>query len=489
MERLALAGVLGFVLGICAFVLVLPSWTLGALCVLLAGACAVLALRTPQHLIVLMGAVALLGGALAVGRLMLMPSALPPSLEVQVGETIERTARVVADPDVRETSQRLTVEVEGGARLLVVTDRYPSFSYGEVVIVSGVLMRPEPFETGTDRVFRYDQFLAKDSIFGILRYARVEKHHPPQGIDAALAALYSVKHVSSEALGRALPEPHASLASGLILGGKQGLGEELLNDFIIAGLVHIVVLSGYNIMLVADFVMRIARVCAARAASITGALAIALFVLAAGAGPASIRAGLMALIAVYARSTGRTYDAFRALVLVGVLMLLANPLTLLYDPGFQLSFLATLGLIFGAPRIEQMLVQIRPAFLRELAASTIAAQVAVLPLLLYQNGLLSLVALPVNLLVLPLVPLAMLCSFVALLAGAFIPIAAPLIGAPAYVLLSAITGIASWSAALPLAAVTLPAFPFALVVVGYALLAYALTRLPVPKNASQPHSS
>ena len=169
-------------------------------------------------------------------------------------------------------------------------------------------------------------------------------------------------------------------------------------------------------------------------------------------------------------------DAARALLFAGVVMLFFNPLLLAYDPGFQLSFIATLGLIFGAPIVEAWFRFMRPAFMREVAASTVAAQIAVLPLLLYQNGLFSIVALPANLLVLPVVPAAMLFSAIAGFAGLLAPVIAPLVGFPAYLLLGYITHLVSFAAALPLASVSLPAFPFTLVLLAYALLGYGAYR-------------
>lgn len=494
MERAVLAGLLGFALGIAAYDLLLPSvllplWTLGA-----AGFLALLWLKKRQETARLVVCALVFGVALGACRTLLSSIGLPSSLEAKMGERVVLEGVIVADPDIRETTARLVAEVtvpEGTTKLLVVTGRYPSFSYGEEVRIEGKLETPEPFSTDAGRVFAYDRFLAKDGVFGIIEYASVEHIAAREGWRLIPGFLYDLKNAGVAALSAALPEPHASLASGLILGGKQGLGESLLDDFIVAGLVHIVVLSGYNVMIVADFVMRLFGFLMRRRAALVGAAAIALFVIAAGAGPASIRAGIMAVIALYARATGRAYEAFRALLLAAFLMLLMSPLTLLYDPGFQLSFVATLGLIFGAPQVERLLSFLKSAFLRGIAASTIAAQVAVLPLLLYQNGLLSLVALPANLLVLPFVPLAMLFSALALFVAALLPSFGPLFALPAYMLLSGIIFTVETAASIPLAAVSVPSFPFVLVVVAYGTLGYLLymTKSLAQETASQPHAS
>ncbi len=486
-----LVGIVGFALGIllCSF-LALTWLVVGYVCFM--GALLLMLFAAKRVPLYLAFALLLLGCALGMGRTLLHPSVMPEVFIPLVGTEATIEGKIVADPDIREKNQRLTIEMrteDAVTHVLVVAPMYPSVRYGETIQVSGKLEEPETFETDSGRTFRYDKFLAKDSIFLVMQRASVEVVGERSGIaDSLRGALSDMKFAGIDALATALPEPESSLASGLLLGGKQGLGKDLLDEFIRSGLVHIVVLSGYNVMIVAEFIMRLSALVAKNAAPYAGGISILVFVLMAGAGPASIRAGIMACIAVYARATGRTYDAVRALLLAGILMLLANPLTLAYDPGFQLSFVATLGLIYGAPILERYLSWIRSDFLREIVASTLAAQIAVLPLLLYQNGLFSIVALPANVLVLPFVPVAMLLSFVALLAGLVIPVLAPAIGFPAYLLLAAITTVVSFLANVPLAAFQVPAFPFWLVVVAYALLAYATAKLlrpPVPRSASQ----
>jgi competence protein ComEC len=176
-------------------------------------------------------------------------------------------------------------------------------------------------------------------------------------------------------------------------------------------------------------------------------------------------------------------------VCAGLIMLLWNPLTLAFDTGFQLSFVATLGLIFGIPIVERWFMWVRSLFMREIVSSTVAAQIAVLPLLLYQNGLFSVIALPANVLVLPLVPLAMLLSALSGIAGFLVPALAPAVSFPAYLVLSYITGIAENAANLPFAAFSLPAFPFVLVLLAYAFLGVYVARQRVAQIVSRRRSS
>jgi len=207
--------------------------------------------------------------------------------------------------------------------------------------------------------------------------------------------------------------------------------------------------------------------------AIVGAVAVLIFVGIAGASATALRAMLMAFIALYARATGRSYSAGRALLFVIFLMLLWNPLYLVFDPGFGLSVAATAGLIWLAPIIEAF-IKIKNAFWKSAIATTLSAQIAVLPLLLYDTGNLSFVAIPANLITMPIVPLAMGLSALAGFAGIIFGTIAPIIGIvfafPAYLANAYLIWVAQFSSSLPFAAFTLPLFPFWLVLVAYAAL-------------------
>jgi len=407
---------------------------------------------------------------------------------------------VVADPDVRDTNQRTPIRVRSGGEtvtVLAVAPRYPEVAVGDRVFVSGTLALPEPFAGDNGRIFRYDKYLERDGVRFLLNFAylRVEQEAPWYSVPAALAR---VKHAFLNGLSATLPEPYASLAGGITIGGKSGLGNELKDAFIRSSLVHIIVLSGYNVMVVAEWVMAFFALTPLRKrwAITAGALALILFVGIAGTTATAIRAALMAVIALYARATGRTYAAGRALFVVVFLMLVWNPLYLVFDPGFGLSVTATAGLIWLAPLIETVLSFLKSAFWKNVVATTLAAQVAVLPLLLYNTGNLSLVAIPTNLLVVPLMPLAMglsaLAGFAGILFGSFAPLLGMVLAFPAYLANAYTVFIAEQSAALPFAAFTLPSFPFWLVLAAYAALIYlvaskrfsTMPQLRLAKNAS-----
>jgi len=243
--------------------------------------------------------------------------------------------------------------------------------------------------------------------------------------------------------------------------------------------VQIIVLSGYNVMIVAEWVMIFLALFALprRLQFFAGGAGLLLFVGIAGISSTAVRAAIMALIALYARATGRSYAASRALLFAVLLMLVWNPLYLLFDPGFGLSVAATAGIIWLSPIFERRLQRFwKAGFWANAVATTLAAQIAVLPILLYNIGLLSLVALPANLLVNPVVPLAMagaaVAGVVGMTVGTFVPIIATIAGYPTYILTRYFIFVAEKSSALPYSAFTLPRFSFVFVLAAYAVLIY-----------------
>ena len=205
----------------------------------------------------------------------------------------------------------------------------------------------------------------------------------------------------------------------------------------------------------------------------------------AGGGAATVRAVIMGAIAILARYLRRPQAALRALVVAAALMVLWNPLVLFYDNGFVLSVLATFGLITLAPFIEERLGRL-PSWksfnLRSIVATTLAVEIFILPALLYTSGTFSFFSLPINALVLPVVPLVMLIGFVAGVLGFLHPLAAFVPAFAAQFLLRLIIGVTELAADIPVASAIVAPFPFWMAAAAYVPLmllaawAYARSR-------------
>jgi competence protein ComEC len=492
-ERILWATVGGFLSGVLVRSLVVLSLPAALFCVLV-GSVALLYLlvdREKRNALLVVGIACIACGA-GIARMDSATLVGDPALDARIGSKVVLEGRVAAEPDLREAATRISVQtdslVEGGAAIpavagvLVLAPPHAAVSYGDRVRVSGILRLPEAFDAGAGRRFDYPNYLAKDGILYQLGFAQVENLGENSGNPVKAAAIWT-KRQYLRGLGSTLPEPEAGLAGGITVGDKRSIGEELSDVFIRVSLIHMVVLSGYNITVVINAAAR-ALAWAPRAFQFGGSgVVVVFFILMSGGAPTAVRAGAMALLAMYARVSGRMFVALRALAVVATAMVLWNPFTLAFDPSFQLSALATLGLILFTPHLASRMSWIPERLgLREIVATTIGTQLAVLPLLLYQNGNLSIVSIPANLFALIPVPAAMAASFVAAVGGMLAgPLAAPL-AFPAYVLLAYIIKVAELFSMVPFASVTVPAFSAWWMVVAYAGLFTGLAVLEKRKS-------
>lgn len=397
-----------------------------------------------------------------------------PIFENKVGEELIIEGIVTHEPSERANTTHLYVKANGELFLTIVDRHVAEFSYGDRVKVTATLKKPESFETDLGRTFNYPGYLLAQGVSYTLPFAEIEIMERGQG-NFLLAQIFSFKSAFIEKVESLIPEPQAGLSEGLLLGVKKALGEDLETVFRKTGIIHIVVLSGYNIMLVVIFIRYIlGGVLGRRFGSLVSLAGVALFAVMVGLSATVLRASIMAGLLILLGFTGRVYLVLRGLVLAGIIMLLINPYLLAFDVGFQLSFLATLGLILVAPFLDKKLTAVPNKWFktREFLVATLATQLFVLPLLLYQIGEFSLVAVLVNVLVLPMVPVSMLLTFLSGMAAFFsTALAVPLAFAD-YLSLGYIIGIANWFAKLPLASFIVPAFPFWLVPFAYGLIAY-----------------
>lgn len=383
---------------------------------------------------------------------------------------------VVSEPEQRENTTRFVLKTENGEKVLVNTDLYSHVQYGDKVEVSGKFEKPRVIEDGNNgRLFDYGKYLAKDDIYNILNFAEVKIISGGNG-NPIKQVLFKVKRVFVSKIKDVFSEPYSSLLSGLVVSGREAMPKDIIEEFRRAGIVHIVVLSGYNITIIAEFIRRLfqnififARVQAvSQLASGVSILAIISFVLMTGAEATVVRAALMVLTIIVAKMFGRNYSAPRALLIAAFLMLVENPKILVFDPSFQLSFLATLALIYVLPIIEKYLSILPEKFgIRTITATTLATQITVLPLLIYSMGEVSLIALPVNLLVLFVIPLTMLLGFLATVVAFVSTILALPLSYATHLLLAWILWVSSTLGNLTFSSISVPPVSFWIIILLY----------------------
>ncbi len=363
----------------------------------------------------------------AIRFLVTFPAKSPEYLRYFNGRPVVVTGYVSAEPDVRigETQYVVAAEkiTENSAdhtvvgKMLVKNRSYPAFQYGDKLRIKCLLEAPFVADDGA---FRYDKYLARQDIWSVCSHPIISAESGGDG-NVALRYILSFKAQVGDQLAKLWTEPEASFMAGLLYGSKSGLPSELTTNFSRTGVTHIIAVSGFNITIIGTVLASLFMIGGlSRRRAFWFILGIIfLFVIFTGASSSVVRAGIMGSLVLIARQLGRLSRISNVLVLTAASMTLLNPYVLVWDVGFQLSFLATLGLVYISPLLETALpTLVKPAVLAglyETFIATLSAITATLPLILFQFGRLSTVAPLVNVLVLWCIPWLMLFGFVSLI--------------------------------------------------------------------------
>jgi competence protein ComEC len=405
------------------------------------------------------------------------------------GKVSEVVGYISSEPQVKDFTKVFVLKVleidktKVDISVKVSTDRYLDFDYGQKLRLEGKIQPPFNFKSNGGRIFNYIDFLFKDDIYFEMKKPKIDilvvdvKGGAGGNGNFVSSGLYKIKHGFLSNIKKVMGEPHGALAGGLVVGEKSALGKNLIDDFRKTGLIHIVVLSGYNITIVADSIRRLLSFLPRNIGIIFGSLGIIAFGILVGGGATVVRSCIMAVIALCATLLRRDYNVGKALLIAGAVMVIQNPLILLYDPSFQLSFLATLGLLLLSSPIEKRISFITERLgIRGLIASTLATQIFVSPYILYMMGQLSVIGIVVNILVLPIIPMTMLTVTLTGLIG-FVSLQMSQIFAWfSYFLLSYELFIVKFFANLPFASIELPKFSFWIVIGVYSVYFVALSK-------------
>ncbi len=407
---------------------------------------------------------------------------------ISEGQSVSLSGMIDDNPQIKENNQKLIVNVgdKKAFKILLTTDFAETYKYGDSINFYGKLQKPENFITNTGKEFDYVNYLKKDRIFFVMNYPKIGINTRGNG-SALKSTLFNIKDKFLEKIDLSIKSPENLLMGGLILGEKAPFSQDFTQKFVDTGTIHIVALSGYNVTIVAEWIMKVFAFLPKNLGIGIGIFTILLFIIMTGANSTAIRAGVMATLALIARATGRNYDVARALILAAVFMVIFNPYVLAYDVSFQLSFLATIGVIFLAPKIEKYFSWVTKKFqLRDIVSVTCAAYIFVIPFILYKMGNLSLVALPANVLILPFIPFTMLLGFITGGLGFIWYIFAVPVGFLSFLFLHYELGVINFFASLPFASFAVPNFPLILTLAIYAYFIYRLFGRSIKKFFIEP---
>jgi len=347
--------------------------------------------------------------------------------------------------DVRNDGIRYVFEFEKVlGKVLVYGPRYPLYEYGNCLEITGRLLNPE-----NKGDFDYVNYLKRYGIYKIMYVDSMKLLQGKSG-NFFFKYVYLLKNVVEKKLNGIFVEPYKSFMAGLLMGSRRGLPQHLTNDFKKVGLSHIMAISGYNITLVIVMISGIFWFLKKNVRVIVSSVFVVIFVIFVGMSASAVRAAIMGILGLFALKYERKYDVARGLLITVFVVSLWNPLIFFYDAGFQLSALATGGLIYIYPWLKERLKMFTESFgIRETIGGSLSAQIAVLPIMIFNFKQMSILGVFANVLILPLIPLVMLTGFMAIILSFGSNNLGMIIGFLAYLLMKLIVVIIELFAKIP----------------------------------------
>ncbi|XEC96782.1 DNA internalization-related competence protein ComEC/Rec2 [Paenibacillus tarimensis] len=315
------------------------------------------------------------------------------------------SVRVTGEQAPREVRERLQIQV----RLAAQPEQAVAAGWkrGDRISAAGELTLP----AGATNFggFDYRRYLHSQRIHWLLRIDGAAAVETGPGPEWTAAALLGRVDDARQALGaridRLYPERHAGFMKGLVLGNREDIDPAQFRQFSNLGLTHILAISGLHVgvfLLCLHTLLRLFRLTRESSISIMLA-AVPLYVLLSGAAPSVVRAGLMAMIGLWAAKRGVLKDGLHLLAAAALLMLAVQPF-LLHNISFQLSFIVTAGLIIGVPPVRGALPGLRRGkFILDGLSVALVAQLISFPLTIYYFNQFHLLSLPANLILVPLI--------------------------------------------------------------------------------------
>ena len=341
---------------------------------------------------------------------------------------------IFAEPEKRINQQKFQVKAGGiEGKIIITTELYPEYNYGDELEISGKLQEPASFDD-----FDYKEYLRKDGIYSVSYYPRINLLAQNRG-NRVYGQIFNLKDKLRESIDRALLPPQSALLKAIFLGDKYGLSDELKEELNITGARHIAAISGMHMIIVSQMLLFFGLAIGLWRQQVFYFVVILLilYITMIGAPASAVRAGIMAGLLLLAQKVGRLRAVGRAIVFAAAAMLLVNPLLLKSDAGFQLSFLATLSIVYLKPILDNWFQKWPNSYsLKDILTMTLAAQLGTLPLLIFHFGQLSLISPLANILIVPFLPAIMLAGMALSFSGLIWPVLVKITVWPAWLLLS-----------------------------------------------------
>ncbi len=332
-------------------------------------------------------------------------------LENNVNNTKNDVARV-CDVTQKGWATQVKLQYKDGVIVIIKDKKYTDLVQGDIINLECHTVLPEVYNN-----FDYHKYLVMKGIDYVCDNFSYEiiRHEP-----TILNKIAQFRLQMESVVDNIIPAPEAGLANGLLFGGSDKLSKDLQDKFAKTGMTHIVAVSGYNVSIIIIVVMGFIIFLGAsrKWAVLFSIVGIIFFVALIGFPSSGVRAAIMGVLVLVAAVYGRISNAYSAIFFTGAIMLVFNPLLLRYDIGFQLSFLATLGIVSVYPVLEKFSNGSNKALgLVEILLLTISAQLFVVPIILYHFKIFSFISLLANVLILLIIPPTMLFVFIMIVAN------------------------------------------------------------------------
>ena len=322
-------------------------------------------------------------------------------LQYHDGQDINFETTLLSEPQRAGNQQRINASLEKGKRIFITSSLYPEFHYADSLSIHGEIKEIK-LDNGNTILAMY--------------YPKVEIIKKKDNLFLTIASFIRSRAISL--LEKTLPPNSSALLLGIVFGVKESLASDFSESLRVSGVFHVVAASGMNVTFVGGFLSSLFGWFLKRqVAVLLSILGICLYAVLAGLDPPIVRASIMGILVFTARILGRQTLATYGLFLAAFSMLMWSP-SLIFDIGFQLSFLATLGLLYIQPILEggkNFKKLINNSVLGEGVVTTVSAQTAALPILLSNFGIYSIWSVVANGLVLWTIPVLIIiggiCAF------------------------------------------------------------------------------
>jgi len=394
-----------------------------------------------------------------------------------IGKEVIFNSLINEEPSQREKTTKLTIKLEKietqvrpvsiNEKVLVTIWRYPEYQYGDKLRIIGKLEEPQEYQG-----FNYKDYLAKDGILAVMSFPEIELVEKNQG-NFLKKILISFRQKLEESLNKVLSRPYSGLSEALLFGKEENISKNWKEKFNLTGTRHITAVSGMNITIITFLILNFLLMLGfwRQQAFYFSIILIIFYILMIGAPSSAIRAGIMALLLLTAQYFGRFSSASRAVVFAATLMLIQNPLLLVSDVGFQLSFLATMGIIHLQPILSEKFKKITNAWgLKNNLTATLSAQIFALPILIYNFGQISIISPITNILILPLIPFLTILGFLFSFIGIFWQQLAQILSWPAWLGLTYILKIVDFSSKISWASLVFKNIHWIFLIISYLIL-------------------